>query len=75
MAKKGCKGQTKGQRAKNGKILDFLVILGLFGVNNALISIFLIFKVTKAKKATTVAGKAKLQRRKSADPKILSHHP
>ena len=57
------------------KISDFLVILGLFGVNNALISIFLIFKVTKAKKAATVAGKAKLQRRKFADPKILSQQP
>ena len=56
-------------------MFDFLVILGLFGVNNALISIFLIFKVTKAKKAATVAGKAKLQRRKFADPKILSQHP
>ena len=71
-ADKGCKGQTKGQRAKNGKILDFLVILGLFGVNNALISIFLLSKVTKAKKAATVAGKAKLQTGKFVEPKILS---
>ena len=57
------------------KISDFLVILGLFGVNNALISLFLIFKATKAKKATIVAGKAKLQRRKFVEPKILSQHP
>ena len=35
----------------------------------------MIFKATKAKKATTVAGKAKLQRRKFADPKILSQQP
>ena len=36
-ADKGCKGQTKGQRAQNVKILDFLVVLGLFDVINALI--------------------------------------
>ena len=57
------------------KILNFLVILGLFGVNNCLISLFLIFKATKAKKAATVAGKAKLQGRKFVEPKILSMHP
>ena len=57
------------------KISDFSVILGLFGVNNALISLFLIFKATKAKKAAIVAGKAKLQRRKFVEPKILSQHP
>ena len=57
------------------KISDFLVILGLFGVNNCLISLFLIFKATKAKKVATVAGKAKLQGRKFVEPKILSQHP
>ena len=57
------------------KNVDFLVILGLFGVNNCLISLFLIFKATKAKKAATVAGKAKLQGRKFVEPKILSQHP
>ncbi len=36
-AGKGCKGQTKGQGAQNVKILVFLVVLGLFDVNNALI--------------------------------------
>ena len=36
-ADKGCKGQTKGQGAQNVKILVFLVVLGLFDVNNALI--------------------------------------
>ena len=36
-ADKGCKGQTKGQRAQKVKILVFLVVLGLFDVNNALI--------------------------------------
>ena len=54
------------------KNVDFLVILGLFGVNNALISLFLIFKATKAKKAAIVAGKAKLQMGKFIEPKILS---
>ena len=48
----------------------FFVVLGLFGVNNALISIFFIFKVSKAKKAATVAGKAKLQRRKFVEHSI-----
>ena len=57
------------------KNVDFLVILGLFGVNNALISLFLIFKATKAKKAAIVAGEAKLQRRKFVEPKMLSQHP
>ena len=57
------------------KNVDFLVILGLFGVNNCLISLFFIFKATKAKKAAIVAGKAKLQGRKFVEPKILSLHP
>ena len=57
------------------KNVDFLVILGLFGVNNALISLFLIFKATKAKKAAIVAGKAKLQRQKFVEPKILPQDP
>ena len=61
-ADKNCKVQTKGQRAKNVKILDFFVVLGLFGVNDSLISLFLSFKAMKAKKAAIVAGKAKLQR-------------
>ena len=57
------------------KNLDFLVILGLFGVYYALISLFFIFKATKAKKAAIVAGKAKLQRRKFVETKMLSQHP
>ena len=57
------------------KNVDFLVILGLFGVNNAMISLFLIFKAMEAKKAAIVAGKVKLQRRKFVEPKILSQHP
>ena len=72
MANKGRKGQTKGQRAKNVRILDFFVILGLFGVNNGLILIFLSLKAIKAKKAAIVAGKAKLQTGKFVEPKILS---
>ena len=49
-----------------------MVVLGLVGVNNALISLFLSFKAMKAKKAAIVAGKAKLQMRKFIEPKILS---
>ena len=63
-ANKGCKGRTKGQRAKNVKFLDFLVALGLVGVDNALISLFLSFKAMTAKKAAIVAGKARLQMRR-----------
>ena len=54
------------------KNLDFFVVLGLFGVNNSLISLFLNFKARKAKKAAILAGKAKLQTRKFVEPKILS---
>ena len=71
-ANKGRKGQTKGQRTYNVKNLDFFVVLGLFGVNNSLISLFLNFKARKAKKAAILAGKAKLQMRKFVEPKILS---
>ena len=74
-ADKGRKGRTKSQRAKNVNFLDFLAVLGFIGVNNALISLFLRFKAMKAKKATIAAGKAKLQRRKFVEPKILSQHP
>ena len=49
--------------------------MGLFGVNNAVISLSLSFKAKKAKKAAIVAGKAKLQMKKFVDPKILSDHP
>ena len=66
------KGRTKGQRAKNVKFLDFLVVLGLFGVNNAVILLFLSFKAMKAKKAARVAGNAKLQMQKVIDPKTIS---
>ena len=71
-ADKGRKGQTKGQRVKNVESLDLFVVLGLFGVNNAMISLFLRFKATKAKKAAIVTGKAKLQTGKFVEPKILS---
>ena len=46
--------------------------MGLFGVNNALILLFLSFKAIKAKKAAIVAGKAKLQTGKFVEPEILS---
>ena len=71
-ADKGCKGQTKGQRAKIVEVLDFLVVLGLFGVNYAVILLLLSFKAMKAKKAARVAGNAKLQMQKVIEPKILS---
>ena len=49
--------------------------MGLSGVNNALISLFLSFKAIKAKKAAIVAGKAKLQMQKFVEPKILLQDP
>ena len=54
------------------KFKNFWAVLGLFGVNNAMISLFLSFVAMKAKKAAIVAGKAKLQTRKFPEPKILS---
>ena len=69
------KAETKGQRAKNVKSLDFLVALSLFDVNNTLISLFSSFKAMKAKKAAIVAGKAKLQMQKFVEPKILLQDP
>ena len=57
---------------KNVKSLDLFVVLGLFGVNNAMISLFLSFMAMKAKKAAIVAGKAKLQMGKFVEPEILS---
>ena len=52
-----------------------MVVLGLSGVNNALISLFSSFKAIKAKKATIVAGKAELQVQKFVEPKILLQDP
>ena len=52
-----------------------MVVLGLSGVNDALISLFLSFKAIKAKKAAIVAGKAKLQMQKFVEPKILLQDP
>ena len=71
-ANKGRNNQTKGQRAKNVKIIDFLVVLGLIGVNNAVSLLVLSFKAMKAKKAASVAGNTKLQMQKVIEPKILS---
>ena len=51
------------------------MVLGLVGVNNALISLFLSFKAIKAKKAAIVAGKTKLQMQKFVEPKILLQDP
>ena len=50
------------------------MVVDLFGVNNAMISLFSYFKVIKVKKATSVAGKAKLQMRTFIEPKILLEH-
>ena len=52
-----------------------MVVLGLSGINNALISLFLSFKAIKAKKAAILAGKAKLQMQKFVEPKILLQDP
>ena len=49
-----------------------MVVLGLIGVNNAVILLVLTLKTIEAKKATSVAGNAKLQMQKVMEPKILS---
>ena len=49
--------------------------MGLFGVNNAMISLFLSFMAMKAKKAAIVAGKAILQMQKFVEPTILLQDP
>ena len=66
------KSKPKAREPKNVKVLDFLVVLGLFGVNNVVILLFLSFKAMKAKKAARVAGNAKLQMQKVIDPKTIS---
>ena len=66
-AKKVCKGHFKGQRVKKQKNIDFIASLWSFGVKNEEDSVFWCFKVIKAKKATLVARKAKLQRTNAKD--------
>ena len=62
-ADEGWKVQIKGQRVKLWKYHNFLTSLGSFGVIYSQISLFLSFKVIKAKKAALVAENAKLHRK------------
>ena len=61
-ANNGCKCHFKAQRVKKWKNIDFTGFLCSFGVKNEEDSVFLCFKVIKAKKAALVARKAKSQR-------------
>ena len=58
---------SKARELKNGKTLIFIASLCSFGVKNEEDLVFWCFKVIKAKKATLVARKAKLQRSNAKD--------
>ena len=55
---KGHGGQTKAREWPKTKFQKFFTILGSLGVSYCMISIFLNFKVVKAKKAALLAGAA-----------------
>ena len=59
-ADEGRKVQIKGQRVKKRKFHNSLTSLGSFDVIYSHFSLFLSFKVIKAKKAALVAENAKL---------------
>ena len=58
-ADEGCEGQTKARGSTIPKFYNFFTSMGLFGVINSQISLFLSFKAKKVKKATLVATNAK----------------
>ena len=57
-ANEGREGQTKAREWPNTKFQIFFTFLGSLGVFYCMISIFLNFKVVKAKKAALLAGAA-----------------
>ena len=73
-ANKGRKGQIKGQRVQIAKNIDFLVFLWLFGVKDAMVFLFWIFKAIKTKKAAIVAKNANFHYGKFIEPKLLLWH-
>ena len=57
-ANEGREGQTKAREWQNTKFQILFTFLGSLGVFYCMISIFLNFKVVKAKKAALLAGAA-----------------
>ena len=72
-ADKGREGQTKARESTISKFHYFFTSMGLFGVINAHVSLFLSFKAKKVKKAALVARNTKLQTGKFVGSKILSY--
>ena len=70
-ANKGREGQTKARESTIPKFHYFFMSMGLLGVTNSHVSLFLSFKV---KKAALVAKNTKLQTGKFVGSKMLSHH-
>ena len=71
---KGYEGQSKARESTVPKFHNFPMSMGLFGVNNPHVSLFLTFKDKKFNKAALVAKNTKLQTRKLLSSKILSYH-
>ena len=74
-ANKGREGQTKARGSTIPKFYNLFMSMGLFGVINSHVSLFLSFKAKKVKKAALVATNAKLQNGKFVASKILLKHP
>ena len=64
------KAKSKAREPTIPKVYNVFTFLGSFGVFYSWITVFLSFKVIKAKKAATLAGKAELQMRKFIEPKV-----
>ena len=72
-ANEGREGQTKARGSTISKFYNFFMSMGLLGVINSHISLFLSFKAKKVKKAALVARNTKLQMGKFVGSKILSY--
>ena len=72
-ADEGREGQTKARGSMIPKFYNFFTSMGLFGVINSHVSLFLSFKAKKVKKAALVARNTKLQTGKFVGSKILSY--
>ena len=71
-ASKGREGQTKARESTIPKFHHFFMSMGLLGVTNLHVSLFLSFKAKKVKKAALVVSNTKVQMRKCVDPKRIS---
>ena len=73
-AHEGREGQTKARESTIPKFCNFSMLMGLLGVTNLHVSLFLSFKAKKVKKAALVAENTKLQTGKLVSSKIRSYH-